>query len=232
MRTFVALFVLLVALLGAAAALHTGRIVVPAQWNPWAPLHIEHPLNWLTRLKLERLESDAELCATVLAQAPMRYRAVEDRTTGPGCGFENAIRIERTSVAVGTPFLLSCRTAVALALWERHVLHPAALTHFSERVARVDHLGSYACRDVYGRSDARRSRHATADAVDIAGFVLESGRRITVLRDWEGEPQTASFLREAHGGACRVFDAVLGPAYNEAHRDHFHLDRGGPRVCR
>lgn len=39
-------------------------------------------------------------------------------------------------------------------------------------------------------------------------------------------------LREVHRGACRVFDGVLGPAYNEAHRDHLHLDRGGPRVSR
>jgi len=33
-------------------------------------------------------------------------------------------------------------------------------------------------------------------------------------------------------GACRFFDVVLGPDYNDAHRDHFHLDMGAYRACR
>ena len=42
----------------------------------------------------------------------------------------------------------------------------------------------------------------------------------------------AAFLREVNDGACRFFNAVLGPDYNAAHRDHFHLDMGRWRVCR
>ncbi len=232
MRTSLVLLLLLAALIGAVSSIYTGRIALPDHWNPWAPLRIEQAPDWLTRFKLERLSNDPALCALVLTQAGMRYQSVPDQVTGPGCGFDNAVRIARTSVDVGTPFLLSCRTAVALALWERHVLQPAASTHFAEPIARIDHVGSYACRNVSGRSDGARSRHATADALDVAGFVLRSGRRIGVLRDWDGDKRNAKFLREVHRGACRVFDGVLGPAYNEAHRDHFHLDRGGPRVCR
>jgi hypothetical protein len=111
-------------------------------------------------------------------------------------------------------------------------VHPAAARHFSEPVVRVAHYGSYACRNVYGREGGSRSRHATADAIDIASFVLQDGRRISVERDWASADADGRFLREIHDGACRVFDAVLGPAYNEAHRNHFHLDRGGFRVCR
>jgi hypothetical protein len=76
------------------------------------------------------------------------------------------------------------------------------------------------------------SRHATADALDVAGFVLSNGRRIAVKRDWRSEDADGLFLRDVHAGACRLFDGVLGPDYNEAHRDHFHLERGGYRVCR
>jgi hypothetical protein len=162
----------------------------------------------------------------------MRYEPVPDRVTAPGCGFDNAVRIERTSLNVGQPFTLSCRSAVALALWEHHVVHPAALAHFSERVFRVEHFGSYACRNVYGRTDATLSRHATADALDVAGFVLASGRRISVERDWGSGDSDGQFLRDLRDGACRVFDSVLGPEYNAAHRNHFHLDRGGYRMCR
>lgn len=232
MRATFILLLVLALFAGTFWSFHTGRVSIPPTLNPWAPLQLDQPLDWLTRLKLQRLSTDAALCEAVLTQADMRYRPVPDRETAPGCGFENAVRIERTSVDVGTPFLLSCRTAVALALWERYILHPAASTHLDDTVVRIEHFGSYACRNVYGRGDGVRSRHATADAIDIAGFVLASGRRIRVASDWEGEDAKARFLRDIHEGACRVFDGTLGPAYNDAHRDHFHLDRAGPRVCR
>ena len=77
---------------------------------------------------------------------------------------------------------------------------------------------------------------AQANAIDIAGFVLEGGRRVTLLRDWNSDdPATRAFLREARDGACDLFATTLSPDYNRAHADHFHLDvaaRGGYRVCR
>lgn len=47
----------------------------------------------------------------------------------------------------------------------------------------------------------------------------------------DGKP-AAVFLRAVRDGACLSFNAVLGPSYNAAHRDHFHLDRGTHRVCK
>ena len=211
-------------------ALYSGHLRVPDTWNPWAPLTIREPLHWLTRLKLDRVSREGALCRAVLAQAEMRFEPVADRRTAPGCGFDNAVLITRTTASVGEAFTLSCRSAVALALWEHHVLQPAARVHFGAGVARLEHLGSYACRNVYGRKDAPLSRHASADAIDIAGFVLENGRRIRVERDWKGGD--GAFLRDVRDGACRVFEGVLGPDYNAAHRDHLHFDRGGWRVCR
>ncbi|MDB5732541.1 MAG: Extensin family protein, partial [Variovorax sp.] len=41
----------------------------------------------------------------------------------------------------------------------------------------------------------------------------------------------AQWLGEAHRGACRFFEGVLGPDYNAVHRDHFHLETGGHRMC-
>ena len=201
-------------------------------WNPFAPLHVEEPLNFLTRAKLWRVMQNDELCRSVLAGSDLRYEAIADHETGPGCGFHNAVLVERGRVAIGEPLSLSCKSAVSLALWERHVLQPAALATFGEPLAAIEHFGSYACRNVYGRKTGRRSLHATADAIDVAGFVLASGRRIRIVNDWAGNGADAQFLREAHGGACRVFDAVLGPEHDHAHRDHFHLDRGAYRYCR
>jgi hypothetical protein len=221
-------------LVGTALALsvRSGALDIPDRWNPWAPLDVDEPLGWLTRYKLSRLSGDPALCLSALESAHVRYTPVEDRETAPGCGFRNAVRVQGTSVKFAQPFTLSCRSAVALALWERHAMQPAALAHFGARVARLDHAGTYACRNIYGRKDAPLSRHATADAIDITGFVLENGRRLRVAREWGSADADGVFLRQVRDGACRVFDTVLGPEYNAAHRDHFHLDRGGWRVCR
>ena len=119
--------------------------------------------------------------------------------------------IERTASDVGQPFSLTCRTAVSLALWEKHAVTPAAERHFALPVQRIEHFGSYSCRNVYGRPDATRSRHATAEAFDVAGFVLADGRRIRVLGDWNDDSAEARFLHDVRDGACRFFDGVLSP---------------------
>jgi hypothetical protein len=121
---------------------------------------------------------------------------------------------------------------VSLALWEKHEVAPAAERHFGLPVQSIEHFGSYACRNVYGRPDATRSRHATAEAVDIAGFVLADGRRIRVLGAWHDDSDAGRFLRDVRDGACGFFDGVISPDYNAAHRDHLHLDRGPYRFCR
>jgi len=215
-----------------AHGIYSGRIVIPDEWNPWAPLKLDEPLNWLTRYKLSRLSRDPALCLAVLDRAKMRYEPAPDHDGPDGCGYANAVRVSATSVRVGEPFTLTCRSAVSLAMWERHIVAPAAQKHFERPVVRFQHFGTYACRNIYGRKDAPLSRHATADAIDIAAFVLADGRQVRVERDWGSDDADGRFLRDVHDGACRVFDSVLGPEYNEAHRNHFHLDRGGFRICR
>lgn len=215
-----------------AAAGHGRWWRLPDAHNPWAPLRFEEPPNWLTRYKLQQLERDPPACLAVLATTPLQAEPVPDRVTEPGCGFDNAVLIRRTSLQVSEPFVLTCGAAVSLALWERHVLQPLAQGMLGAPVGRLQHYGSYACRNVYGREAGPRSQHATANAFDVAGFVLQDGRRISVARDWTRDDEASRFLRAVHGGACRLFDGVLGPDYNAAHADHLHLDRGPYRVCR
>jgi hypothetical protein len=216
----------------AGLAVKRGDLRIDDRWNPWATLRIADAPGLLTPFKLSRLDRDRAQCRSVLATADLRFEPVSDRITGEGCGFDNAVRITATSAKVDTAFTLSCRAAVSLALWERHSLQPEARARFGVAVARVEHFGSYSCRNVYGRTDARRSRHASADALDIAGFVLADGRRVRVLGDWSGNDDESRFLAAIHAGACRYFDTVLGPDYNAAHRDHLHLDRGSFGICR
>ncbi len=205
---------------------------LPDRHNPWATLVIDQAPNWLTRHKLQRLSKEPTTCLAVLSTSPFRFAAVPDRPLAAGCGFSNAVRIARTAVQVGDSFTLSCQAAVSLALWERHALLPAAQGLLGSPVQRIEHYGSYACRNVYGSEGGRRSRHATADALDVAGFVLADGRRVMVSRHWHSDDDRARFLHRIHEQACDFFDTVLGPDYNAAHADHFHLDRGGYRACR
>ncbi|MBA4214161.1 MAG: extensin [Polaromonas sp.] len=213
-------------------AVQGGRITVPPHWNPWALLNLAEPPNWLTGYKLQRTAADLALCVAALQNAGLKHALLADNDTGDGCGWQDAVRVNDARFA--PTFTLTCGAALSLALWERHTLQPAAMTHFGQPVARVEHLGSYACRNVRGAGGEgdRRSQHASANAFDVAGFRLGNGRRIGVLADWSGGDPDAVFLREVRDGACRFFRGTLSPDYNAAHRDHFHLDRGPYRICR
>lgn len=224
---------ILIALAG-AGWIAAGAPTLPDRYNPLKPLAIDDPPNLLTRWKLARLDGDAPLCLSVLRRAAgVSVEPAPDQRGQVGCELENVVRIERmqTNFSPRAP-VATCRAAVAWAMYERHGLNPAARAAFGSGVARVEHLGTYACRNIYHREQGRRSEHATANAIDVAAFVLENGRRIEILRDWPGEADRAAFLRQARDAACRFFNVVLGPDYNQAHRNHFHLDMGGYRACR
>ncbi len=221
-------------LLAGALALGAWRgwLPLPNQWNPWAPLDVRDTPNLLTRFKLGRLQDDPALCDQVLQTSGLRVSHQADSPADIACPLRNVLRVQGAQVTLSSSFLASCPLAVAFALFERHSLQPAAQAVFGQAVTRVDHLGSFACRNVYNRADGRLSQHASANAVDIAGFRLADGRRISVLKDWPGEGDSARFLRQVRDSACDDFNVVLSPDYNAAHRNHFHLDMGRGWVCR
>ncbi|MEF9900258.1 MAG: extensin family protein [Pseudomonas sp.] len=205
---------------------------VPDAWNPWAVLDVREPPNLLTPYKLGRLQDNPQRCAQALASSDLRYRPQADSAPTAQCPLQSVVRVEGSSVRLSSSFLASCPLAVAYALFERHALQPAAQRAFAQPVVQVDHLGSFACRNMYNRKEGRLSQHATANALDIAGFRLADGRRIDLLKDWQGEGAKARFLKDVHASACETFNTVLGPDYNAAHRNHFHVDMGFWQVCR
>jgi hypothetical protein len=231
MRFVRVLLVLLLMVGVAGVSVWRGWISLPPQWNPWAPLDVKAKPNLLTRYKLMLLRDDSQLCEQALSSSGLRVAPQADSPDAK-CPLNDALRVQGGDVALSSSFLASCRLAVSFALFEHHALQPAAQTVYGQAVTRVDHLGSFACRNVYGRENGRLSQHATANALDIAGFRLADGRSISVLKDWPKDNQDARFLRQVHDGACDVFSVVLGPDYNAAHRNHFHVDVGPWWVCR
>lgn len=205
---------------------------LPPAWDPRTPLDLNAPPNLLTGWKLTRMAWQPEQCRAAFAASGIAISPMPDRASDDGCALQNVVRLPAAlRVSPGGP-VVTCPMAAAWILFERHTLQPASRAHLGSEVAAVRQLGTYACRNVNHAAGGRRSQHATANAIDIAGFTLRDGREISLARHWNGPGPEAAFLREVRDGACRWFRVVLGPDYNAAHRDHVHLDRGPWIACR
>lgn len=234
----VALFVALAAF---AALLLYGYSRSHPEDLPWTQLDLAQPVGAFTGRKLASLDRDGDACRAALERAGIRFTALPPRSGEEQCGYRDGVRFTAQGALdiryrpgdLGT----SCPVAAALALWEWHVVQPAAIEQFGSKVAAIEHFGSYSCRRVYGRSEGSWSEHATANAIDVAAFRLEDGTRISVVGDWQDGGAKSEFLKEVRNGACELFATVLSPDYNAAHRDHLHLDQAnrgsfGWRGCR
>lgn len=233
--------VLILAMLGAAVLAGLAYTRRHPEDVPWTKLDLTGPVGMFTGRKLAGLSADPGQCRQLMEQAGIRYRSLPPRESGAQCGYRDAVRFTAggsRSIAFRPGDLgTSCPVAAALALWEWNVVQPAARRHFGVQVAAMDHLGSYSCRRINNRPDGDWSEHATANAIDIAAFRMADGREVLVLRDWESGGARSAFLAEVRDGACELFATVLSPDYNEAHRDHLHLDQAprgasGWRACR
>ena len=220
---------LLLGVVAGALVLAADRWLAP-QNLPWRPLELDQPIGWFTAAKLGRAYGPA--CRAVLERGGVRFADAPARESG-FCSMHDAVRLG----AGGPPLrpagpVMTCNAALALAIWERQVLQPAAREVLGARVAAIEHYGSYACRRQYGAEGGRVSEHARANAIDVAGVVLSDGRRVSVARDWGDPGPKGRFLHRIRDGACGPFTVTLSPDYNAAHADHLHFDRGGFRICR
>lgn len=175
-------------------------------------------------------------CLATLSATGARYSPLADRYYAPGCQALGAVRLDRLAGDRGNFALanlgpVTCPLADAFAGWARYGVDRAARQMLGSPLARIETMGSYACRNVAG--SARLSAHSRAEAIDIGAVVLADGRRVSVKDGWNGaSDQERAFLRTIHASACKRFGTVLGPSYNQAHADHFHVELGTGRFCR
>ena len=194
----------------------------------------QQPLRRSTQVYSPRPEARA--CLATLGRASAGFTPLPDQYFGAGCSTLNTVKLvslRSDSAQLGVTNLgpVTCPLAGTFAAWARFGVDRAARQILGSPLARIETMGSYNCRTVAG--SARMSAHATANAIDVAAFVLADGRRISVLDDWSaGQPQSRAFLQTVHQSACKRFGTVLGPAYNQAHHDHFHLELSGKAFCR
>ena len=187
-----------------------------------------------TQIFTPRPESRA--CLANLGRTNASFTPRPDQYFGAGCSTLNTVRLvslrsDSANLGVANLGPVTCPLAQTFAAWARFGVDRAAQQILGSPLARIETMGSYNCRTVAG-SD-RLSAHATANAIDVAGFVLADGRRISVKQDWStGSNQIRAFLDTVHASACKRFGTTLGPAYNAAHRDHLHLEISGKSFCR
>jgi hypothetical protein len=180
--------------------------------------------------------ADVRQCLAKLSAQQAVFTPIEDRYYGSACSTVGSVKLAALNTDNATVSLsglgpVTCGMATPFAAWARYGVDRAALQILGSRVVKIETFGSYSCRNVAGTN--RRSGHASANAIDVSGFVLGDGRRITVLEDWNGgTPEERRFLRTVHDSACKRFGTTLGPGYNAAHANHLHLEADGADFCR
>ncbi|MFM5929568.1 MAG: extensin family protein [Novosphingobium sp.] len=179
---------------------------------------------------------EAQQCYNGLGTTRASFTPLPDQYFGAGCSAVSALRLtalrsDDAKLGVSNLGLVTCPLAQTFAGWARFGVDRAARQILGSPLARIETMGSYNCRTVAGRD--RLSAHATANAIDVSAFVLADGRRISVSGQWsEGTSAERQFLSVIHASACKRFGTVLGPNYNAAHRDHFHVEISARSSCR
>ncbi|MEL6297370.1 MAG: extensin family protein [Pseudomonadota bacterium] len=109
---------------------------------------------------------------------------------------------------------LNCPMVAAIDKWLRTGLQPLARKHLKSRVTEISVMSDYACRNAYGRKGGRLSEHGRANALDIGGFVTESGKRTLLLSHWgpTGRDVTRYLAAEAAAKAKRAAEKAAAKA--------------------
>jgi hypothetical protein len=230
----------LIALTAAIPLLLQGCVTIPPPPKAHGAVHSRYTPRATPRIAAAPLDEisprQAGQCRAHLEARAAAFTPLPDQFYGAGCATVNTVRLTALS-GDSQPFAITnlgpvtCPLADTFAAWARFGVDRAARQYLGSALVKIETMGSYNCRNVAGTD--RRSGHATGNAIDVSAFVLADGRRISVLGQWSaGGSQEREFLRVVHLSACKRFGVVLGPEYNVAHRDHFHVELADSGVCR
>lgn len=188
------------------------------------------PLPTPSPLRVWPQETIAEakaVCAPLLASRRYDAREAAPLKNGP-CGAPAPLLLKgfrsTPPVAVSPAATVTCPLAEALNRWLETVVQPAAKELLQKQVVTVMVVDSYNCRRRYGDPTQKLSNHATAMAIDVAGFELDTTEQLTLENHWTPTDPTSAFFHRILQNGCGIFSTALGPDANASHRAHFHLD--------
>lgn len=134
------------------------------------------------------------------------------------CGISDPVKVtEISGVTLSQAITVDCTTAIALNDW---VSNGVQKQFGAEGVKQLLIAGSYSCRPRNNVRGAKISEHGRGRAVDVAGFVMADGSKITVARDY----RKIKAMKAAYKSACGTFGTTLGPGSDGYHEDHMHFD--------
>ncbi len=207
------------------------HFTVPSQHNPFREPDLTEPLGLSTYDKLTHLKYNPIQCERKLREAGIEFVVQEADSPMENCGLDRTFILTKSLTPYNAaPLRMTCHQMAALYVWERNVARPQAEKLFGSPLRQIETYGSFSCRNIAGTR--QRSQHSFANAIDISGFVLEDGRRISVRDHWRESSDRGKYLARLHKGACRLFSVTLGPDFDAAHADHFHFDMGSTETCK
>ncbi|WP_245282926.1 extensin family protein [Aureimonas altamirensis] len=174
------------------------------------------------------------LCRRELARLGAQF--TEAGPVGPGnaCGIPHALKVQVAvrGIAMQPPATLNCRAALQVARWLDDDVRSAARWRLWKNPTAVINASSYRCSRIAGSRTV--SEHATGNALDVGGFRFSDGSTVRVEPKGIFRFRERAFQNSVRQASCRHFGTVLGPGYNRAHDDHFHLDAKQRRraVCK
>jgi hypothetical protein len=181
------------------------------------------------------LDCEDRLRAAGVTFKPARI-GLKKKDGGGICGAEQVVRFKKGpgAIAYGNAPLLTCSMAIAFADFER-ILQEEAERALGSRVVRIDHLGTFNCREMAAYDLI--SEHSFANGIDLRRFHLADGRAVDVLKHFVPEDDAATdartlFLRRLGNRLFDedVFSNVVTPYFDALHRNHIHVDLARYRV--
>ncbi|WP_341914342.1 extensin family protein [Ferrovibrio terrae] len=170
-------------------------------------------------------------CLNDLAATGAKFELIAQAEAGKdGCTLQNGVRLIATSVDLVRPAEMTCPMALRLMQFEKEVLVPEAQRVFGQPLKQINHAGAFTCKRMTGNS-SRISEHGHGRAIDIWGFVLADGRRVSVADHFRSQGREGQYLRGVNREACKFFSVVLGPNADAAHAKSFHWDIGPWNRC-
>jgi len=145
------------------------------------------------------------------------------------CGLQSPLSIEAIeangrSIPLNAPVTTDCGMASALPQWLSAV-DSYTEAHEKTRIKTLNLGTGYDCRNVDHAATGNLSFHSFGDAVDVIGFSLEDGRKVTIAPGFNGtKEQGHDILHYARDAACSSFMTVISPDGDSFHQDNMHLD--------
>jgi len=170
-------------------------------------------------------------CLAALDDNGVVYSSAPAPTDPHPCGIDTPVLVSADPLPYHHPILMGCALAARVAQWETGAVVPDARRYLGQSIVAALPMVGYSCRQEIGSNRNYVSQHSYGRALDIGGWRLGDGSRVTVLHDWQDQGKKGRFLHAVALDACRYFSVVLDPDVNSAHRTHFHVDIGEYRDC-